>query len=828
MKANQLFMPYIVRLMITGTLLILSCPLFGQDRSIDYSLNIDRSQLEINEINIDEKWMTELILEDSSFIDESGSYRLPIKFLNFMVPTFCKDITITANVNSYEEIDIPFEVLRNDKCYNTKGVSYTPDKYDDSKSIARIANEYFIDGCNHIVTVAIYPVTYESGNMSVRLMKDISLQLSYVICDENEMVQKPIFPEYKNTMINYSDIVVNPTMFHSMSKSSRAIAEKRLYYIVTSNDLKDYFNDLITWKEQKGYLVKLVTVEDIYNNPNYKIGSNQEIVDDASSLRAYLQDEYKKNGYFYCLLAGDSRKRIPVRKVLANSDITKGENSNKYIPTDNYFSDLTTKWELSQKDGDKIYSTSSSVSYYPNIYVGRLMCSNKRHIDNYIAKLLLYEANPGRGDNDYLGKTMFFEQHQITYDDWHETPGPYENWKASLIHASNAARNACDFMDITLIQDRLFTSQKTDGPTSNEIIEAMRLHGLSNWYGHGSPYGVQTSFYGHHLTTKTSVFGHIPYKKHDKRNTMGLNNLNNENHPTIVYSISCENMPYDIYERNDTTFFDSNLAEEFTVEGRHGGPAFLGNTREGWFYVNKSNSINNSLSPGLNAEFFRQLKLNKHIGVAEAISKSKAIDSKVRAAHNLIGDPEFEIWINKPKDLSVNIVENNNSITFAGSNLTGSTICIFDGKHNSDRQFYNASSNYISVPTSSGLIAYGVWKTGFLPEINLNAQNVTLGTGQYDFIVRNAKLGFNISNSKTAGNVIIGANSFLNIKAIDSIELKDGLLVKDKGKLELSCDESIAVYGAEVNSGGSITLTGSYVLIDGDFTVNKGAECLIK
>lgn len=60
----------------------------------------------------------------------------------------------------------------------------------------------------------------------------------------------------------------------------------------------------------------------------------------------------------------------------------------------------------------------------------------------------------------------------------------------------------------------------------------------------------------------------------------GLDCLTNHDYPAIAYSISCTSTPFDIYGSYDIPY---NIGSSFTVAGLYGGPAFLGNTREGFY-----------------------------------------------------------------------------------------------------------------------------------------------------------------------------------------------------------------------------------------------------
>lgn len=427
---------------------------------------------------------------------------------------------------------------------------------------------------------------------------------------------------------------------------------------------------------------------------------------------------------------------------------------------------------------------------------------------------------------------MFFEQHDVYYDNWHERPEPYEKWDASLIHASRVAREACVSMSVDLIQDRLFTSKQVDGPTSNEIIESMKHHGFNNWYGHGSPYGVKTACYAHILaTTKQTLLSHPPFLSHDKSSNLTLEDLKNKDYPSVIYSISCTNMPFDNPIIDSIQFVNNNLAEIFTVNSRNGGPAFLGNTREGWFNVNKLNSLESGASPSLHAAFIRAIEKYNNIGIAEAMSKENCSDNRVKHGHNLIGDPEFKIWLTEPHSHSFIETIGDNTLSFNGSSLRSSSIHIYGGKPGKSRSYkINNISPIIQLDNifHNSIYSYSIWRNGYLPIIKLEAQNLNIKGETLSFVVRTAKLGSTVNRNKTCGDVIVNNNTDLSIRAVDSIDVIDSIIIKQSGKLSLQCDKNISVSGVAVESGGNLDIKGEAVSLGQGFCIKKGASCCIK
>ena len=86
-------------------------------------------------------------------------------------------------------------------------------------------------------------------------------------------------------------------------------------------------------------------------------------------------------------------------------------------PTDLYFYDFNSVWDVND-DGE--YSidreeANTRIDYYPEIYTGRILCTEPKHVENYTKKLIKYESNPGNGDFAYLRRSYFSAYHEMNY-----------------------------------------------------------------------------------------------------------------------------------------------------------------------------------------------------------------------------------------------------------------------------------------------------------------------------------------------------------------------------------------------------------------------------
>lgn len=802
--------------------------------SFDYSVVLDTTQLyEITEVGGDGENYSKILWNGMTSEGVPGAPELPVKYLKFFVPTYCKGISVQLKsampgivlTPSYD----PYPGQEPQPSNLSEAIWTAPEEelYNTSVTTPSLSvkEESFLDGFNHVVTVAVSPVVYSANDSTLTGYGDITFTVSYEECGEEEMETKPIIPRQYRPYFSLDNGIIDPLGIRQSnarrfaSSTTSTASNAGYYYIITPESLKDALLDLKTWKAQKGYQVELVTIDSILTMPGFSVDSTQiaygnKLVDEAACLRAYLTREFQDKGFFHCLLVGNYKTSMPIRKFIS-SNVNKIIEGNPFseglIPSDWYFTNLTRMFNLSKDYHMPIYLSILPSGFSSDISVGRLLCSTPEEIGNWFYKLKLYEANPGYGDNDYLGKTLFFEQAQ------------------DFIGCSNQLRTMLTnyFDSIIYCPDKQSEIPPSFGPTGAEIIEEISKVGLSHWYGHGVPPGIAVATGKYNITSEDSVYNLIKPDDADLKDELrnGLDNLMNFRKPSVVYSISCDNNPFDYMVASYGNKIKSwecryNLGEAFTVANKSGGPLFLGNTRWGW--VISSSTLENY--------FFEGILQNREIGFAENYSKFQSSQPHLCATHSIIGDPEMELWIGKPKDLEVYIEYANNSVYLEGDQLEGATMCFYDGLGHSTSYKVDSDEVYFSLLDLPGefdkkSIVVSVWKTGYLPTIRLFGHN-TYETSFKKFIVRDAELGYQFFVGSSE-DYIIGNGGNLEVKALDKITVKHCFSVDNGGVVELECDNDVFLDGGTVKSGGTMKVTGKRIVIGKNFTVEKGGNLIL-
>lgn len=248
-----------------------------------------------------------------------------------------------------------------------------------------------------------------------------------------------------------------------------------------------------------------------------------------------------------------------------------------------------------------------------------------------------------------------------------------------------------------------------------------------------------------------------------------------------MYTIACTTMPYDKYAGYEDVVM--NVGQSFTLGKDYGGPAFLGNTREG----------SKSLSLNLEKKFANTLAGGKYkLGEAESISKfqfnydgDKELEEYIIAVHNLLGDPEFEMWTEVPDTFAnPTIVRTDSCISISGLGVIGScNIGFCANGYSSNCLKLTSGSCTLKIPSNSTIMLY---KHNYIPYIApLLIQNTTINNSQY-VIASSVSIGSNVDENRTSGNVTISSGVEYEIEASEDVHLEAGFSVERGAVLKVT------------------------------------------
>ena len=580
---------------------------------------------------------------------EAGKPKLPLRTLQLMIP-FGKEVTSVVCTNIVtQNFQVNHYVYPAPACDSTGQVFTVPDSlvYQSNNAfptqpVVEWRQGYF-DGNNNIVSVGVCPFEYHPHKGMLKLITSMSVTVTYadglpggVPQIQRLQTTQNLYDSILYHMVDNPEVIptfrIAPTIVEELGYTSTNLPVYE-YVVVAPRSLMKAMHDFVTWKNQKGYRTGVVAIEDILDvYPGGDcIWPNDAIVDDAGSLRQYLHDAYML-GTSFALLVGDASV-MPVR---LGGQVVNG--NFPQAPTDMYFSDLHGNWNVNNNVFyGELGDGADAPSIMADIYIGRLLCSNETEIENWVVKLLRYEKEPGEGNSSYLGKALMvspnfspflsevvenlscYNSYHVEENDAHSYPHGYD-----VINQMNNER--CGF---------------TASFNNDIIIMDVRCNGIKVRRKNNNDFS---------FIVAEDDFDIPGYSELGN----GIDNLTNEKYPFVFYTIHSRTIPFDSTKAINL-LTTRNMGESFTVGGEYGGPAFLGYTGSSIGQVNVD----------ILREFSRLLGnvsgniVNSHIGILEANSKYQ-IGTDANATyhaitHNLIGDPECQMWTTVPNHLKMTV-----------------------------------------------------------------------------------------------------------------------------------------------------------------------------
>lgn len=723
-----------------------------------------------------------------------GAPSLPVDYIKFSVPynatNFSVSTTVSSSFTLYPEILYPCQPIRlmNDTTpliitLPDSAIYYSNTYYPSQR--AWVVDEGYLAGENHIVTVAVLPWQYKHltrvGSVDqLKLHRTVNLTLSYDLSDSLAMY--PIVRD-DTTLRNEGyrltqEIVVNggsvsshapvdiammdpdalifppgdgvnggfppqeprdstgmiPDPGNTGNYGGEMYVDSYPYLIVTTTDLLQSTKRLAALKRQKGYNVKVVTMDEVLSSPHAMDGDRIKqsdgtykvtYTDAAGKLRQYLRYFYREYSTQYVFLVGDS---VPFRYITLQPDASKPPFD---IPSDLYFSDFNSDW-----------SDSSFKDRNPELFVGRLLARTSQQVQNYTDKLLRYELNPGDGDRSYLEDAFFLEG---------------QEFKRYL----NPARDSLS----VFYPNQIYVSDSIGNPNplfGVDVIDTLRTNpvGFVCIHNHGDTTQI--------LVHTNTVNGVNSYDFIHANSSItvgnGLNCLMNKNHPMVFYALCCTTMPFDDNNR-------INFGESFTTGKDYGGPVYIGYTREG--FAHSQRFIFNNFIGELRRGYYK-------LGEAFAFSKiytGNYVNYCYTFINGILGDPALELWTSIPQDYSgISVSRSNNSITISGVEADSITIGYSNVMGYCGHKTINTSNGTINNVSPNRPIM--IYEHNHIPYIvPLWLQNTTLSSSQYVF-ASDVVAGCSVDSERTPGDVTVSSGIEYEIEASGTVTLQGGFNVE--------------------------------------------------
>ena len=805
---------------------------------------------------------------------------MPCRYITFSVPYKSDNFRVKAKVEKSFEKKMTrriFPVQKPISTAETNDAGFTmPDSAVYGKdafcldTIAKVIGEGYMHGDNHFVTVEVAVANYNPKTCVLNLFTSVAVELEYdeagssmaltPISRNNQTLAVAEREQVKLSVVNASqvdgfashdiesrsavspdgnigfigDSLLQTLPIDSLQQYDRKYAELASsnefeYNIITSESLLPAFKKIIALKRQRGYYAGAVTIERILAQSAFKGGDKMGqsvIADSAGCVREYLKYAFRR-GTKYVLLGGNA-PYCPFRygysdsyrkdyKPLPSDSVGCDEFIGHKVPSDLYFNNLTTNWNV---DGDEFYGEYgvAKFDYSPQLYVGRLLAKSQEEVNNYSDKLMKYELLPD-SNADYSGYgKMLGSQCSIDYR--------YNDNTYTNILIKNLANWG-------IFNERKLMSQEgADNPTGGDIISEASAgkYGMLSFNVHGTPMTFSVTNLRPIGNVVLAEKGKYPYKRDwysiaDGDN--GLDCLKNKDNPCVLYSIACTTMPYDIFQQFHYSPFKfnagMNLGESFTLGKNYGGVAFLGNTRSGYF--RSSNSLELS--------FYRQIHNGCYnVGICESLSKYNTLnpsdycDAHIGLAHNLLGDPELELRTAAPESFSgITITRTDNSITVSGVGVDGATVAYCGNYMQGRAVAASGSVTFNDVSPNSSIMVY---RHDYKPYIApLVIQNGNIYNSQYVF-ASSFTAGRDVDPTRTQGNVTFKKGAVYEVEATGDVTIGNGVVIEEGATLKITTPGNVRLSGVEVLSGGMLILQANHVLIPQNFSAKMGGNVKLR
>jgi len=317
--------------------------------------------------------------------------------------------------------------------------------------------------------------------------------------------------------------------------------------IVSPSCFSDDLQPLVDHKNSMGVKTKLVSLEDIPHQGR----------DRAEDLKYYIKDAIDNFGIKFVLLVG-SAKEMPVRYVYVNDDYETN------FVSDLYFADIYdgngnfSSWDTNNNSVFAEFNYNGNfdrMDLYPDVYLGRLACTNEEEVKEVVDKIINYENNKAY-TQDWFSNIILCGGDTAPGDNDNIDEGEYAN-QAIL-------KTMDGFMGL-----EIWASNGKVYYASNIASAFEEGAGFADFSGHGNP-----SVWATHPHNKENTW--IPTGGYRVNNVNSLSN--GEKLPIVVIS-ACSCSKFDEKE--------NCLGWSFVSNGNGGGIASLGNTGLGWIYTGR-------------------------------------------------------------------------------------------------------------------------------------------------------------------------------------------------------------------------------------------------
>ncbi len=584
-------------------------------------------------------------LKGADYLTEPANPMLPALSIQLLLPPGADPSDVTAVTSGTVFLPERYSIVPAPRpaTFSSRGAAEVPQPNHSTynsvlpypSEVARLAGVGSFDG-RRIATVIVTPLQYVPATGELLLHSEIDIVVSTEPAADAADFASVREPSRVTAAVARSAIANAEALgrYDGHSVETPRASGDFDYLIVCPEALADEFAPLAEWKTRKGVKARIVTLEEIAEDP-FLAG-----IDEPEAIRNCIIHHYTENGISWVLLGGDTEV-VPARDAY---DFFYEQG----IPSDLYYADLDGTWD---EDGDGLWGEheDDGIDMYSDVFVGRAPVVTEDDAAAFVAKVLSYEGAAYHVVDDYELRMLFLGE--ILWD----SPDPYTDggYALDMIDADYVPGR---FDQITKLYERNGTLSL--GSVMTELQEG---YGIVMHEGHSTMYYVSIG--------------------DDDLTSQSLDQLTNDARAGVWYSVGCWSAALD----------HDAFAEHWLRNPDGGGVAYVGNSRYGWGCPGYPGQCVSDLysQQWANSLFVKDLV---HAGAVHADAKHHYVglsrsDDYMRYAMyelNLLGDPEMPIWTDRPAPLTVvhpEAVEMDESalevlVRSDGFPLEGATVCL--------------------------------------------------------------------------------------------------------------------------------------------------------
>ncbi len=392
--------------------------------------------------------------EATSYLSTQDSYAVPVVTKVFTFPFMTKIINVMVSFSETQELPI------------SKPLKLAPQPITDAATGS-------IDTSLQSASLAIYPEQPYTYHMAAgRQDGDIVMFVAVHLYPIQYLPKEGILRCLKNAQITIT--------YEAPEARSPAFTDDFELVIIAPEKFADALQPLVTHKTDRGMTTKLVTRSDICDSVYFPAEGR----DCAEEMKYFIKNAVEQWGTQYVLLVGgrnggiqQEKWWVPVRYSLLDDD--SGEYS--YL-TDLYFADLYdsmgnfSSWDSNNNGVFAEWSNTQKdiLDMYPDVYVGRLACTNVPQVKTMVKKIITYETTT-------YGSDWFKKFIGVAGDTYPAVGDPYYEGEM----ATNASFQQLESLGFDA--SMVWTSNgRFTGPDS-VIAEFSTGAGFVHFSGHGNP-----------------------------------------------------------------------------------------------------------------------------------------------------------------------------------------------------------------------------------------------------------------------------------------------------------------------------------------------------